>query len=422
VTIHAQGVLRGADGIGALVHVVERTTSLRSTPADLWAATPIDRMDALLRASGVPIGLVTDGQWWGLVCAREGKMTASGIVDALTWISEPRTRDAFFTVMDRQYIIGGDPDERLPELFKASEAEAEEITEALGAQVRSAVELLIQAFAEAAVEAHRRGHVDPLPQDAHATYEAAVTVMMRVVFLLFAEERGLLPSGDLFDQGYGIAQELARLETREAAESEESLDSTTLTWHRLLATSQALYAGASFENLRMPAYGGSLFDPARFLFLTATTEQGSLAVAVSTASCSTSYARFNSPKLAASPGASPSATSMWNRSATSTKAYSATPAAPSMRSTSAFREQRVWNPRSPSPDLRYCAPRTRPPPRSPTLCVLGLPPTSRPPNPNPPPLSPALLTPCPTRQSSAPSPKPSVATSTCAPRSNPGSV
>jgi len=31
-----------------------------------------------------------------------------------------------------------------------------------------------------------------------------------------------------------------------------------------LATSQALYQGASFENLRMPAYGGSLFDPARF--------------------------------------------------------------------------------------------------------------------------------------------------------------
>ncbi|MDR1355304.1 MAG: SAM-dependent DNA methyltransferase [Propionibacteriaceae bacterium] len=281
VTIHSQGVLRGADGIGALVHIVERTVSLRSTPADLWATTPIDRMDALLRASGVPIGIVTDGQWWGLVCSRESRMTASGIVDALTWISEPRTRDAFFTLLDRQYIIGGDPDELLPELFKASETEAEETTEALGAQVRSAVELLIQAFAEAAVEAKRRGQGDSLPDDPHATYEAAVTVMMRVVFLLFAEERGLLPSGDLFDQGYGIAQELARLETREAAESEEILDSTTLTWHRLLATSQALYTGASFENLRMPAYGGSLFDPTRFPFLNATTEQGSLAVAVS---------------------------------------------------------------------------------------------------------------------------------------------
>src|SRR5699024_6949788 len=37
----------------------------------------------------------------------------------------------------------------------------------------------------------------------------------------------------------------------------------------------------SFENLRMPAYGGSLFDPARFPFLTGTDEQGALAVTVS---------------------------------------------------------------------------------------------------------------------------------------------
>ncbi len=54
-----------------------------------------------------------------------------------------------------------------------------------------------------------------------------------------------------------------------------------MTWHRLLATSQALYRGASFENMRMPAYGGSLFDPARFAFLTATTEHGTLALTVS---------------------------------------------------------------------------------------------------------------------------------------------
>ena len=32
--------------------------------------------------------------------------------------------------------------------------------------------------------------------------------MMRVVFLLFAEERGLLPQTELFEQGYGISGEL----------------------------------------------------------------------------------------------------------------------------------------------------------------------------------------------------------------------
>lgn len=281
VTVTAQAALNGVDGIGALVQVVDPTDSLRQTPNDLWAATPVDRTEALLRENEVQVGIVTDGRWWGLVCARAGAMAASGVVDALTWIEEPRTRDAFLALIGRQHIIGGDPAERLPVLFEESVAAAEEITEALGAQVRSAVELLIQSLSESAADADRRGLPDPLPTRTHDTYEAAVTVMMRVVFLLFAEERGLLPSGELFDQGYGIAQELDRLIARETEESEEALDSTSLTWHRLLATSQALFGGASFESLRMPAYGGSLFDSARFPFLTATNDQGTLAVTVS---------------------------------------------------------------------------------------------------------------------------------------------
>ncbi|MGW9565166.1 Eco57I restriction-modification methylase domain-containing protein [Prescottella equi] len=281
VTVTAQAALRGSDGIGALVHVVDPVESLRQTPSDLWAATAVDRLEEMLRESKCEIGIVTDGRWWGLVYASEGSMAASGIVDALTWIEEPRTRDAFLTLIGRQYVIGGEPSERLPVLFEESVAAAEEITEALGAQVRRAVELLIQSFSESAADARRRGLPDPLPKRTRDTYEAAVTVMMRIVFLLFAEERGLLPTGELFEQGYGISRELARLAACESEESEEALDSTSLTWHRLLATSAALYNGATFENMRMPAYGGSLFDAGRFTFLTARTEYGALRVAVS---------------------------------------------------------------------------------------------------------------------------------------------
>jgi len=280
VSITAQAALNGSDGLGALVYVVDPVDSLRQVPGDLWAATPVDRMEALLRDNGVEIGIVTDGRWWGLVCARENAMAASGIVDALTWVEEPRTRDAFLTVIGRQYLIGGDPNERLPVLFAESIAAAEEITQALGAQVRRAVELLVRSFSESAADAQRRGLPNPLPADPHQTYEAAVTIMMRIVFLLFAEERGLLPTGELFEQAYGIAGSLDRLARREINESEEALDATSRMWHRLLATSQALYRGASFEGMRIPAYGGSLFDPERFPFLTATTEEGTLALTV----------------------------------------------------------------------------------------------------------------------------------------------
>lgn len=281
VTVAATGALVHGAGTGALVLVVDPVESLRDTLDDGWASTPIDRMEELLRATAVPIGVVTDGRWWGIVSARPHTMVASGVVDAQTWIEEPQTRNAFVALLQRRRLIGGAAEDRLTELFGASVAAAEEITEALGTQVRRAVELLVQALSEGALEAIGDGAPDPLPPQRSLVYEAAVTVMMRVVFLLFAEERGLLPQGRLFTAGYGLSERLDALDARAREEGSEALDATHLTWHRLLATSQALYHGATFEDLRLPSYGGSLFDPARFAFLTARNPRGTLAITVS---------------------------------------------------------------------------------------------------------------------------------------------
>ena len=275
------GALVHDGATGALILVTDPVDSLREPLADGWAASPIDRMEELLRSGAVPIGVVTDGRWWAIVSAREKTMVASGIVDAHTWIDEPLTRNAFVELLRPVRLIGGKPADRITEVFGESVTAAEEITEALGVQVRRAVELLVQALSEAALDARRRGEPDPLPAKRAEVYEAAVTVMMRVVFLLFAEERGLLPQSQLFTLGYGISDDLDELDRRFRDDGAETLDATHLTWHRLLATSQALYRGASFEDLRLPSYGGSLFDPDRYPFLTARGERGTLTVTVS---------------------------------------------------------------------------------------------------------------------------------------------
>jgi len=282
VTVRPTGALVHNGRTGALVLVIDPVDELRDPLADGWAASPIDRMEELLRKAGVPIGVVTDGRWWGIVSARPDTMVASGITDAHTWwgYGQP-TRNAFIELLRRTRLLGGKPEDRLTELFKESVAAAEDITEALGTQVRRAVELLVQALSEAALAAKERGEPDPLPDDRGQVYEAAVTLMMRVVFLLFAEERGLLPQSALFTGGYGISEELDKLDDRAREETSEALDATHLTWYRLLATSEALYQGAEFEDAAIPSYGGSLFDPARFSFLTATTAHGTLAIQVS---------------------------------------------------------------------------------------------------------------------------------------------
>lgn len=281
VTVQPTGVLRHGDHLGALVWVIDPVASLRDLSDDAWASNPIDRIEQMLRDSGIPVGVVTDGRWWGLVSAASRSLAASGVVDAQTWVEEGAVRDAFAAVLGLKALVGGSERDRLPALFAESVLAAEEVTEALGVQVRKAVELVVQAFSEGSSQARQRGEADPLPDDGEVVYEAVVTVLMRIVFLLFAEERGLLPQGELFERGYGLTGQLDALDGRARAEGEDALDGTYGVWHRLLATSQALYHGASFEDMRLPAYGGSLFDPDRFPFLTATTARGTLALSVS---------------------------------------------------------------------------------------------------------------------------------------------
>lgn len=281
LTVRPWAALDAGDGRAALVVVVDPTDDLRRTGADGWAADAIDRTAALLREAKVSVGLVTDGRWWGIVSAVRDVTTASGVFDSLIWREERDSRDAFLALAGLVSLAGGAAEKRLPKLFELSVASAEAITEALGDQVRRAVELVLQAMSESHLRAIANGEESPLPDDSKQVYEAAVSVLMRVVFLLFAEERALLPQHQMYRESYAISGVRVDLEHHAQNDTEEALDHTWETWHRLLAASTAIFSGATFEDTRMPAYGGSLFDPARFPWLRTTNPQGQLSVRVS---------------------------------------------------------------------------------------------------------------------------------------------
>lgn len=284
ITVTPDGALRGRSGeaeFACLVRYAQPTESLHAPGFDGWSASEIDRMAGLLRKAKVPVGIVTDGRWWALVWAGEGAIVGSGAFDALTWREEREVRDAFLTLVNARSFRAKNAEQRLPRLFERSVLEAEEITEALGTQVRKSVELLIQSFSESRLAARSQDADDPLTDDPHQIYQSAVTIMMRVVFLLFAEERGMLPAPDLYRRAYGVSGLLDVLQERVQLEGEESLDRTFDVWHRLLAVSAALFHGANFDDVRMPAYGGSLFDPERFPWLAATTASGGVRLRVS---------------------------------------------------------------------------------------------------------------------------------------------
>jgi hypothetical protein len=236
---------------------VDLDTSLKQ---DSWAATPADRMVQLCRSLGCRLGLVTNGERWMLVDAPVGAVTTFASWYARIWSQEPITLQAFVHLLGiRRFFV--DETEQLPALFDRSLKFQDEVTDALGEQVRRAVEVLIQTLDKADQDRNRELLHDVKEPE---LYEAALTVMMRLVFLLSAEERGLLLMGD---ERYEANYALSTLRMQLRKESEEILERRWDAWSRLLAIFRAVFGGIEHENLRLPALGGSLFDPDRFPFL-----------------------------------------------------------------------------------------------------------------------------------------------------------
>ena len=225
-----------------------------------WAASPAERMVELCLARDVRLGLVTNGEHWMLVDAPVGGVTSFASWYARLWGQEPITLQAFVNLLGiRRFFV--DDSERLPALLDESLKLQDEVTDALGEQVRRAVEVLVQALDRADVDRNRVLLTGVEPPE---LYEAALTVLMRIVFLLSAEERGLLLLDDEKYQEYYAVSTL-RMQLR--AESEEILERRQDAWSRLLAIFRAIFGGIDHDALKLPPLGGSLFDPDRFPFL-----------------------------------------------------------------------------------------------------------------------------------------------------------
>ncbi|MFT7841820.1 hypothetical protein Q5530_37265, partial [Saccharothrix sp. BKS2] len=246
------------------------TSRLRD--GDGWAATPADRMARLLRHHRIELGLVTDGRWWCLVWAPAGGVTATVQFDTVGWneAAEREVVRAFISLLRRFRFFSVLDDQTLPQLLRKSLGKQEDVTEALGVQVRQAVELLVDAIGRADTRAVERGEpgLDAQGVQASQVYRGAVAVMMRVVFLLFAEERGLLPAdNEVYAKAYSAGGLCAELEARAAMGTTAELEQSTAAWHRLIALFHAVYGGVAHPEFQLHAYDGSIFDPKTYWWL-----------------------------------------------------------------------------------------------------------------------------------------------------------
>ncbi|MBI4496604.1 MAG: hypothetical protein HY689_01735 [Chloroflexi bacterium] len=229
-----------------------------------WAASPLEQAERACRDTGVPLALLSDGERMTLLWAPKDAASGSGAFVTSLFAEEPVLLDGFVALLEARRFFSAGKDDILEALFRQSADAQAEVTTTLGRQVRSALELLVDAIGRADRDADGRLLASVPPSE---VYNAAVTVLMRMVFLLSAEERGLFPLGDpVYAGSYAVAS--LRDQLREQARGgQETLERRTAAWHRLLALFRAVHSGVNHSEFRLPAYGGSLFDPNRFPFL-----------------------------------------------------------------------------------------------------------------------------------------------------------
>jgi cation transport regulator ChaC len=250
-----------------LVQIYPRSQELTSYVTNSrWKASPDTRMTELLHATGVRLGIVTNGEHWMLVDAPKGETSGYSSWYAALWLEEKLTLQAFKSLLSASRFFNVPDDQTLEALLTKSASNQQEVTDQLGYQVRRAVEVLIHSL-DRADQDFSRELLAGVQES--VLYESALTVMMRLVFLFCAEERELIPSKPfpVYEQNYSVSTISKQLRELADQHGEELLERRYDAWPRLLAAFRAVYGGLRHDDVHIPAYGGSLFNPDRFPFL-----------------------------------------------------------------------------------------------------------------------------------------------------------
>ena len=231
-------------------------------------ASPHQRMERLLRETRVRAGLLCNGRTVRLISAPRGE--SSGWLDfRVEQMAETAGRPistALRLLLSEQRLLALPREQRLAALLHQSRLYQNEVSERLAQQVLHALYELLRGFQAADETAGGALLREPLREDPDQVYHALLTVILRLVFVLYAEEREMLPGDEVFLRQYSLAGLYDRLR-EDAVQHPDTLDQRFGAWAQLLALFRMVHDGAEVGPDRMPARHGVLFDPDRFPFL-----------------------------------------------------------------------------------------------------------------------------------------------------------
>lgn len=243
------------------------------TETGSWSYPPTAKFERLLRESEIPIGLLTNRRELRLVFAPKGE-SSGHLTFRFAELLEPAGRPvlaALELLLGAERTYGAALEYTLEGLLHESRRRQANVTEALAEQVFEAVEILLEGFERASERDSSGDRPDwlreALAHDEEYVYQGVLSVILRLVFLLYAEDQGLLPvDHPLYAQHLSVLGLYESLREDEGAHP-ESMHHRFGAYGRLLALFRAIYLGVSHGDLKLPPRRGKLFDPNAFPFL-----------------------------------------------------------------------------------------------------------------------------------------------------------
>ena len=250
-----------------LDRVVRRGTGLE--------ASPHGRIERLLRATHISAGVLFNGRMIRIVSAPRGE--SSGWMDFRVADMRPVAGRplcaALRLLLSQPRLLTGPRNHRLAGLLHASRKYQNVVSERLSEQVLQGLYELLRGFQSAHEKSHRTLLAHELGRDPDNVYRALLTVMLRLVFLLYAEERGLLSADSTFIDHYSVVGLFERLR-EDAGLHPDTMDDRYGAWAQLVVLFRMVHDGAESGGMRLPARRGDLFSPSRFPFLEGWTASG----------------------------------------------------------------------------------------------------------------------------------------------------
>ena len=245
-------------------------TARSSRDSSDWDASHVQRMDRLLRDTGVQIGIVATDLEIHLIYAPKAENSGHiGFpVSAMRGVEGRKVVAALDMLLSYTRVLASytPVNVRLPALLEKSREAQNKVSEELAEQVLGALYELIKGIQTADQDARGKVLGKYLREHPELVYHGLLTVLMRLIFLLFAEDKGVMPAGPLWSRNYSVHGLFERLRD-DAQKHGANMDKRYGAWGQLLTTFNLVYNGCAHPQMKMPARLGYLFDPSRYPFL-----------------------------------------------------------------------------------------------------------------------------------------------------------